>query len=471
MLEIKPIINIKDGRIHDVILKEQYKHYDPLAIALKMLEVIIDNMGPFTGITEENLYAEVCPLLEKMDKTRNCDISHDDHIRILQNIFERIALQEKKEGVQIQYTDYSVSPPEEKEKTFRLIEFRNYDNENIVLYAVEEAVNFFLGMLDIPLEDKQQAELFLLQRQLKRGDWERSLERTKQNLRLTKQYQLKIQDIITNTRRNLGEVDWHHEVPEELKKAEEHIKECLDITLQSIRICNNTLELSEESTLDKRKIQIMLKEKLSESRELLLPLQKKVNEARKTFLIEQLIQEILVKKTGRIKLQEDFMNPILMFEYRNFISFVDHLVPFYTSHQVPKSVTYDQLIELVFKGIDKIDLSPKLEKPFRVFLRRPLNLQKYPEQLRVEAIEFLVELLRGRSGKITLDELIKKAILDNKNFFICNYLRLLVQGRFVEPNFETKFLNPSLIVRIQEDRLENSLFQGNNYTITVEDVQ
>lgn len=457
--------------MQDVVLKEQYRHYDPLAIALKMLEVIIDNMGPFTGVTEDELYAEVCPLLERMDKMRNCEISHEDHIRILQKIFERIALQEKREGVLIQYTDYSVSPPEEKEKVFRLIEFRNYDGENVVLYAVKEAINIFLGMLDVSLEDKQQSELFLLQRQLKRGDWERSLERTKQNLRFTIQFQLKIQDIITNTRRNFGEVDWHYEVPKKLKNAEEHIAECLDSTLQSLRICNNALELSEESTIDKRRLRITLKGKLDESRELLLPLQKKVNEARKTFLIEQLLQEILAKKTDRIKFQEDFLNPILMLGYGKFTTFIDNLVPFYTTHHVSKSVTYDQLIELVFKGVDKIDLTPKLEKPSNMVLRKPLNLEKYPEQLRVEAVEFLVELLKEKGGKVTLDDLMKAAILSNKNFFICNYLRLLVQGRSVEPNFEAKFIALSLTINIQETYLENPLFQGNNFIIAVEEIQ
>jgi len=77
LLKISPIVNIKGSYLQDKNLKEQYKHYDPLAIALKMLEIIIDNMGPYTGITEENLFEKICPRGEFIRKTE-------------ENLFEKI---------------------------------------------------------------------------------------------------------------------------------------------------------------------------------------------------------------------------------------------------------------------------------------------------------------------------------------------------------------------------------------------
>jgi len=469
LLKISPIVSIRDSYMREEALKKQYKHYDPLAIALKMLEVVIDSMGPYTGITEERLFENIYPLLKRMDALENQQaLSQSEHYQVLENILSKLTYQHKKDGIRKDYVDYAQEPPMRKESVFRLVNYKNFDNLNIVLHAEPEAVNFFLQMLDVNLEDRQQAELHILDRQIKRGDFQNALETAIRNLRLTRQYQLKIDGIIKRTKRNLNLEDWRHKVPEELKNAMIHIKECIETQSQQRRVVNNRLEMLEGEELEQRKVLIALKEKLDESMDFLLPLQTTISEARDTFLSEQWIQELLARKTNRVKIEADFLNPLLLIEYKKLTPYMDEIIPFFTSYQVPKNMTFDQLIEAIYKNLDFSIPNPDEDEETLEILTKPLDLVHYPEKLRVEVVNFLLSVLENQIDEYTLDMLIDKAISLQKNFYFINYLKIIIQGRFVNSKFESSFLDCPLEITLREDQLSNLIFRGNNYSIKLE---
>lgn len=463
--KISPIIALKDTFIRDEALKHQFRHYDPLAIALKMLELIIDNMGPFEGITKQELFNELDPLLTLMDRAKQAHlISKEDHYKILESILEKILRQKNKKGIRLEFTDYSEDPPLKRELVFRLITYRTYNNEKAVLFAEPEAVNFFIQMLDIDLEDQQQAYLKILDRQIERGDYESAIDSAKNNLRLTIQYELKIENIINQTKRNLTNLDWSNEIPKELRRAMDHINDCIkEQDFQNRKINLQLKDLGEEYF--KRVILIELKELLDKSRNKLLPLQTKIDEARTTFLDEQWLQELTLRKTSKLSIETDIFDLLLNKSYNQVEKHLKDFFSFFTKISPPLLITYNQLImQLLRKSKTKYDSFTDENLPKKTISMTELFF--YPDSIKTEAVDFLRHNL-SKKKKLNLDELIFSAIQETKSLLVCNYLKMLILGRFAVETFEKRLFPETINVEVIESKLQNKYFEGNNFEIQI----
>jgi len=469
LLKIKPLLDIKDLIIHNESLKEQYKHYDPLAIALKILNVIVDNMGAFSGITKDELVEQILPLLRRMDKARNIELSEDEHIDFIEIILEKLLYQTKREGIRIRYTDYSSNPPIEREHSFRLIGLRNYEGEKIVIVAETATINLFLQMLEIDLEDQQQALLHVLSRQIRRGDLDNALGTAQNNLLLTKQYMLKVEQIIHSTRRNLSTADWDKTYPEELKRATDHIKECIATQTQQINMVREQIDIISWEKQDEIYPLIQLKETLSQSLDLLLPLQKRVSEARETFLNEQWVQELFKRRSkNRVQLESMLLERVLTMPYKTFKQFIEKTMFFFTHCNVPEIVTFDQLVDIALKKLKQKEKEKEIEK-IKIKITKPLDLRIFPSTLKKSAVSFLRELLETNGNQITLKEVLEKAETENKSFLFCNYLRLLIQGRNAKEDFEKSATDFSFRVKVCCETFDTQWFKGDNYLVIMEE--
>ncbi|MHA1401763.1 MAG: hypothetical protein ACTSQE_15535 [Candidatus Heimdallarchaeaceae archaeon] len=469
LLKLKPLLDIKDLIIHNESLKEQYKHYDPLAIALKILNVIVENMGPFSGITKNELVEQVLPLLRRMDKARNIELLEDEHIAFIDTILEKLLFQTKREGVRIRYTDYSSDPPIEREHSFRLIGLRNYEGEKIVIVAETATINLFLQMLEIDLEDQQQALLHVLSRQIRRGDLDNALSTAQNNLLLTKQYMLKVEQIIHNTRRNLSTSDWDEAYPKELKRATAHIKECIATQTQQINMVREQIDIISWEKQDEIYPLIQLKESLTQSLDLLLPLQKRVSEARETFLNEQWVQELFKRGSkNRVQLESMLLEKILAIPYRTSKQFIDKTIVFFTHSNVPEIVTFDQLVDIALKRLKQKEKAKEIEKT-KIKITKPLDLRIFSSALKKNAVSFLREQLEINDNQITLKEILEKAESENKGFLFCNYLRLLIQGRNAKEDFERSVTDLSFKVQLCCESFDTQWFSGDNYLVIMEE--
>jgi len=378
-----------------------------------MLELIIDNMGPFEGITKQYLFTEMDSLLTLMDRAKQAhSVSKQDHIKVLDFILEKLVRHKNKKGIRLEFTDYSEIPPIKRELAFRLINFRTYDNEKVVLFAEPEAVNFFIQMLDVDLEDH---------------------------------------------------LDWFNDIPKELRKAMEHINDCIrEQDLQNRKINLQLKDLGEEYF--KRGILIELKDLLEKSRDKLLPLQNKINEARLTFLEEQWLQELTLKKTNKLSIETDILDVLIKKKYNQVEKSLREFYSFFAKIGLPKLLTYNQLIMLLLKKSKaRYDSSSEVQFPKKQI--SITDLIYYPDSLKAEAIDFLRQNL-SIFKRITLDELIRNAINESKSLLLCNYLKMLILGKFAYEPFEKRVIPESIRVVLKEGELTNELFEGNNFEIS-----
>ena len=469
VLKITPILKIRELILHDERLKDHYKEYDPLAITLKLIDVIIDYMGYRTGITKEALFEKIIPLLKRMDIARELEpLSKTEYIAFLDVILEKLISLSKKEGLRLTYTDYSKEPPERHDLPIKLLSYRNYDDENVVLIAEAPTINFFLQMLDINLEDHQQALLHVISRQIERGEFVNALETTKSYIYMTKQYMFKVEDIINRTRRNINSLDWLNECREELQKSSEHIKECIAKQSKEFNIVTQRLSILSEDLQEERYQLAKLMELLKKSLELLLPLQTRVSEARDTFLDEQWVQVLFRRSTkDRIQFEENLLDTVLPLSYQEFQPLFEETVVNFSHCAIPHVFTFGQLLTLTLKQLTHVKSPKKIKKPIYEKILQTIDLDKYHKPLRKKCVIFLSSHLRESKGEILLSDLLKKAEETERNFLFCNYLRFLIQGRFAVATFEQSYLPFSVKVLKSPSEFISKYFMGTDYRVVL----
>jgi len=469
-MRIKPIMNIKEFISFDENLKDYYKFYDPLAVTLKILDVIINNMGYRTGISQERLVEEIKPLLERIDRLMDFNLKDDRsdvHESFINKILEKLMDISRTRGIRITYTDYSTEPPAQRNLPIKLLSYQNYDQENTVLIAESSTINFFLQMLDINLEDHQQALLHVLSRQINRGEISNAIETTRSYILMTKQFMLKTEDIIERTKRNVTSIDWLNDCRIELQRSVEHIRECINKQKQEFIVISRRLSLIAEDDRRERQQLNLLKEYLNESMNLLLPLQKKVNEAHETFLDKQMIHLLFTRKQGnRIQFEEMVLESVMMMSHHAFRPLFQEFIGNFSHCSIPQVFTYHQLVDLATKRVKMAKKSPRIQKPDYIVIDEPVDLSFYSDSLRYECIAYLYEQLQGVGGSISLSEILERAS-KSYDLLFSNYLRILVQGRYAVADFERSKLDRSLKITLSGRSFEIDDFIGDDYTITM----
>ena len=84
LLIFEPLLALRKLATGDPELTTHFKHYDPLAIALKIIELIIDNTtiilnSSTAGITRTDLYIQIQPFLTLIDQQSHVELDESTH--------------------------------------------------------------------------------------------------------------------------------------------------------------------------------------------------------------------------------------------------------------------------------------------------------------------------------------------------------------------------------------------------------
>ena len=455
----------------DSDLKQMYDNYDPLAIAILMIDIVISKMAPYSGISEKELFKSVTPFFKKMDQVHEIeDIDKTKYREIFDKILNLLTLQSEKGKYKETYTDYSQNPPVRRKKSSRILQYKSFNR--VVLYATKETVNIFLQLLDINISDQQKANNLIIKRQIDRGEFTKALEVAKRNFTLTKHYSIRLEEIIQGTKRDQSKLDWDDEIPSLLKNAKGHI----DDVIKDIRTQKERLASLQNSTYDKYKFKTLKKliniinRTLSE----LLPLQTKIYDANEEFLKNQWVYILHEKIENRINLEEDFFQKLLRKTIRFSKQNMEELVPFFSKPKEPVLITYDQIIHKLFRSLD-IKKKQKT-KPISIIANEDIEkirLKKFEEEL-IEKVEKYFESFLESHNKFTLNDLIEDSKKKGQAFDFQNYLRIKLQIDLIsESNIDEGIIKKNGLkykVSITKKEsanyyLNNDVFYGNNLTI------
>jgi len=468
ILSLRPLTRIKDTFMNTPGLKELYELYDPLAIALLMIDKVIVEMVPYSGITVEELFQKVVPFFKRMDKIKeNKDIDKNDYNLVFQKILDLLTFQSQKSKYKEVYTDYAPEIPVQRIRSSRILIFKTFQKS--VLWATDETVNIYLQLLDVDIADRQMANNLILQRQIDKKQFDKALGTAKRNLTLTNHYSIRMEQIIQTTRRDLSRQDWDKKIPKELNDAKDHISN----VLRDIRLQKNRLQNLENSTYDKYEFETLrdLVKTIELTISMLLPLQSKIYDTNDEFLAKQWIYLLHNDMQRFINLEKDLFRKLLHSTCKEAADLLDNCFPYFSQPKSPHIITYSQILRKLMEGI-KLKKKKRIKSIDRENLikLKKIGLVKFNPDLIKEA-ENVFENFLKQNKSFTFNQLIKRLNKESRKFEVKNYLRIklqidLIREKAIENLFKNIGYKVSLIPEgLDNSLLDNNVFYGNNLLI------
>lgn len=255
LLHVAPLINIKRS---DALRDESLSHYDGLALALKVFDIAVENMGMPRVIDRAFLIEQVSPLLEAMDATAGIAVDPKRHKDMLDRVLAD--LRNDNDGrmpFQQTYQEFDESGAAVRRAfDFRLVYDQHHPSGGTTLRLSNEAINLFLRALELDIEDAQAAAEAVVQSQLARGKFEEAVDSAQIANLQSIRYKEKIERILRDTQRDVRRVDWHEEVPRLLDEAGDHISTRLKAEHAIIDAAGERLDLVPDETARRRLVDV-----------------------------------------------------------------------------------------------------------------------------------------------------------------------------------------------------------------------
>ena len=201
------------------------RHYDSLALALKVFDVIIEHTGFDHEVDREALVRTLSPLLTAMDVSAGIASEPERHAQMLDRVLTALRNDgDRRLPFRLTYSDVDEQGTAVKRAgEFRLLADQFHPGGGVVLRLSNEAVNLYLNALELDIEDAQAAAEAVVQSQLARGRFNEAVQSAKNARWQSLRYQQKVANVLRETQRDIGRVDWREEVPRLLDEAVTHI--------------------------------------------------------------------------------------------------------------------------------------------------------------------------------------------------------------------------------------------------------
>lgn len=422
----------------------ELRHYDSLALAMKVLDLIVESMGMEQEVDRRAVVRALGPILSAMDIAHGLVPDDGRHLAMA----ERLLYNLRNDGnhrhpFQIGYTDFDDSGKALRRLVeFRLIEDRHHPIEGIVLRLSNEAINLFLGAFELDIEDAQAAAEAVVRSQLDRGKFHEAVQSARGALLQTLRMQEKIHGILKETRRDVKRVDWREATPRLLDEAVEHV-------LRRVRVEQGILETAEErlkvlpvdheqATPLRHIIEIVQRCRLRH-----MELQDQLMRARSVFLDEQERQAFSVLAARALpELSREVLEPLLTMPARIAEEIIIDVSPAFCGPGAPALLSLRRLIGW--------QLQPRRETVRGEILTQTPDLVTYGEDDTRFSKEERAEvdaMLGGLSGPVLLSELLSRAATPTSSSALPTLITLRVLQEFAP---DEELSAPTIALRIDQ---------------------
>lgn len=287
-------------------------HDDVAALTMKALETLIDALGLRPGATREEIERGLFPLLDASDRAHHVSPSVERHREVVGLVLGALLNDaNRRQSYVDEYLDFEGGRPLLKRLTFRLASEQEALDGAIVIRAETDGINLFLRSLDIPLEDAQAATEAVIKSQLERNQLDLALQSAREAQIRSLQYQGFIESTLRRTERDVGRVDWRHEVPALLEEALAHVRGRLEAERQILQCVEDSLD--QLAGGEKASKLVPIRDMLLDCQKRHLSLQGPLMRARQVFLDEQARQRFApVPLAALPALEEELLVPVLL---------------------------------------------------------------------------------------------------------------------------------------------------------------
>lgn len=202
------------------------KHYDSLAIALRVFDLVLASMGLDRGVDRAAVQRNIGPLLASMDAAADIPIDAFRHEAVVDRVLGALLNDgQRREKFRAVYTDVRADGiAEAVSLPFRLLEEYQTPDGGLAFRLTSEAINLFLGALDRDIEDEQVAAEALIREQLERGSFAKAVQSAENAQIQSRRYLHYIDTKLRLTRRDTRLVNWGAEMSPLIDQAYGHVQ-------------------------------------------------------------------------------------------------------------------------------------------------------------------------------------------------------------------------------------------------------
>jgi hypothetical protein len=381
----------------------ELRHYDGLALGLATMDLIIDHMGLDIDVDRARVASHLEPLLAEMDRVAGKTPDGEHHTAIVDRVVGALRNdEERRRPFAVSYLDLDGGKLVRRLREFRLVYDQFHPDGGTVLRLSNEAVNLFLGALELPIEDAQAAAEAIVQSQLARGRLDEALDSAQGAHLQSIRYKAKLERVLRETRRDVTSLDWRVEVPRLLDEALAHVSARLLVEQTIVNTATERLDLLEEGD-ERGAIVARISALARECMLLHTALQGPLMRARNVFLDEQARQRFVAPPlTARPELVRDVLEPALALPKSDALPLVESLQPLLFGAHPPAVLSLRMLVDWQLRPRREIAPSPHaVAEPD--LAERGLDPTRFPAEIRT----LVTELLDGLTEPRTLSELLE----------------------------------------------------------------
>jgi hypothetical protein len=273
---------------------DEFSDQDLRALALRVLDVVIEKMGLGTGASLEHLREELRPLIRAsasdLDDDETANVADAVVLALLNEPARRQAFEEP-------YLQVASDGTSRRVLQFHLLREREVADGSTVIVATVEGINLYAGMLDYPVEDAQVAEEAVLHAQVQRGRIHDAVQTARRARLRSIEYEQKILSLLETVRRDVAQVDWLGDVLELLDAARGHVGERLTVEREIRRAVEKRLDAVSDDSASQL---VALRDTLDECIERHVRLHERLIGANRMYLAEHERQAFRPRAAARL---------------------------------------------------------------------------------------------------------------------------------------------------------------------------
>lgn len=347
LLHVIPLIELRQG---DTRVAPTLRHYDGLALALKVFDLIVDHMGLEREIDKAFVLKTLSPMLASMDAAENLAPDAKRHEAMTDRVLAALRNDlDARRPFAHSYQDFEEDGKAvRRNMEFRLVSDEFHPSGGTTLCLSNEAVNLYLGALELDIEDAQAAAEAVVQSQLARGKFDEAAESARAAHLQSVRYQEKLDRILRDTQRDVRRVDWKDAVPRLLTEALNHISTRLMAEQTIIQATRDRLEMLPN---DETRAQVTLVYDLScKCRLRHTTLHQRLMQARSVFLEAHERQSLAGLATTRApEIFSDIFRPLMAAGKVASGDVLERIVPFFVGAQAGPGTSLRSLVHWMLK--------------------------------------------------------------------------------------------------------------------------
>jgi hypothetical protein len=458
LLHTLPLDGMRRG---DALRDAELRHYDGLALALRVLDVVIDRLGLEAEADREVVTRVLRPVLSAMDSAAGMPTSSVRHERMLDKLLG--GLRNDGDARRPFREEYSSLDGEGRAQRhaleFRLLFDAFHPSGRTVLRPSPEACNLYLRLLDLDVEDAQAAAEAVVESQLARGRFDEAVHSARQARIQSVRFRDKVLQILRDTRRDVDRVDWRVEAPRTLNDSLAHLERRVAVERGILSAADERLEIMPDDEAGPRRAVARVADL---TRDCLLrhaELHEHLIGARNVFLDAQARQAFAPKPSRPLPdLADDVLEPVLRMRIARADWLFERGFPLLVGPRVPVLASLQGLVLWM--------LQPRRPEPRQEIPVEPIDaaeldaeLRRYPPEVRAVA----ASLLEATDGDARLSDLLAKARASGAPDAVLEVIALLVLQGFATEDRDTTRIAAE---RIAGEGLDDPLLYGDDLLVS-----